>query len=106
MTVRGAIFLGLVICVTAPFAGHANGDENDEGALAASRLVREGKVLPLSVILEKQRTVIGDMILEVEFENEGGHWAYGIYFLGNDGRRHEVYVDAATGELQPGKSED
>ena len=42
----------------------------------------------------------------IEFEEEHGVMAYGIYYLDPAGRRREVYVDAATGKILEDKRDD
>lgn len=89
--------LGLVFFMANPLASNATG--GDESARAATQLVRDGKILPLATLLERLRPTIGDHILEVEFEQDDNRWIYEIYFLGENGRRNEVYVDAVTGQI-------
>lgn len=97
--------LGLAFLATATIAGNAGGDD-DEGASWATRLVREGKALPLTTILEKLRPETGPNVLEVELEEGHGGWVYEVYFLGKDGQRQEIYVNALTGEILPQQAED
>ena len=97
--------LGLAFLATAAIAVNASGDD-DEGASWATRLVREGKALPLTTILEKLRPETGPHVLEVELEEGHGGWVYEVYFLGKDGQRQEIYVNALTGEILPQQAED
>jgi len=77
--------------------GQVRADETEPGE--ASRLLRQGEILPLTSILEMVRPVTGTHILEVEIEHEDFGLAYEIYFLDAEGRRREIYVDARTGEI-------
>jgi len=62
-------------------------------------VTHDSQVLPLSVILERVRPITGDKVLDVEVAQGTVELAYGIYYLDPNGRRHEIYVDARTGEV-------
>lgn len=98
----------LVLCALALLVSPGSADEEkhesrDRDALSEAR--KRGDVLPLARILIMVRPVVGDRIVEVEFEREDGRPVYEIYYLDSSGRRHEVYVDARTGSVI-GKGED
>jgi uncharacterized membrane protein YkoI len=63
-----------------------------------------GDVLPLTELLERLK--LDGTVLEIEVEDEDGRIAYEIYYLDAAGRRHEVLVDAATGEVLESKEKD
>lgn len=82
--------------------GRRGRDSHDELNEARKR----GEVLPLAQILKMLEARIGNRIVEIEFEEEHGVMAYGIYYLDPAGRRREVYVDAATGKILEDKRDD
>lgn len=96
IVIKQLSILGLTVLMFA-VSGPVRADEAEPEEVA--RLLREGEILPLSTILEMVRPVTGEHILEVEVEHESSGLAYEIYFLDDQGRRREVYVDARTGEI-------
>lgn len=74
----------------------AHHGRDHERALEA---VKAGKVLPLSVLLERlQRSHPGE-VLELELESEHGRWLYEIKLLEPGGRVVKLEVDAQTGQV-------
>lgn len=71
-----------------------------------SRLVMQGEIMPLTRILEIVRPITGDRVLEVGMEHEDFGLVYEVYFLDPQGLRHEIYVDARTGEILMQKLDD
>ncbi len=45
-------------------------------------------------------------IVEIELDDKDGGLYYEIYYLDSGGRRIEIYVDAATGQILKGKTDD
>mgnify|MGYP001827751128 CR=1 FL=1 len=66
---------------------------------AAYELAREGRILPLEQILERQRRDRPGRILEVELEREDGRLVYELELLDADGQVWELYYDAVSGQL-------
>lgn len=93
----------LAACLAAPIASAS--DDGDDARFATQQL-REGKILPLSEILSRVEHVTGGNVLEVEAEHEDHGLVYEVYFLDPNGQRHEIYVDAATGEILKQKLDD
>jgi uncharacterized membrane protein YkoI len=66
---------------------------------AAFELAREGKIQPLSKLLERQQRLRPGRVLEVEFEQDGDHMIYEMEVLDAQGTVWELRFDAASGEL-------
>jgi len=91
--------------VTAP-AG--SGEENEAaGGEAAEEKDEAGQARELQPLTRIDRAVAEEAALgavpgeavEVELENEGGYVVYEVEVAGDDGRLHEVVVDAGNGEI-------
>lgn len=91
------VMCALALLVTPSPADEGKHDTRDRDEISEAR--KRGEVLPLSQILIMVRPIIGDRVVDVEFEREDGILVYEIYYLDGDGRRHEVYVDARTGSI-------
>lgn len=65
----------------------------------ALKLRQSGEILPLTEILDKAKAAQPGELLEAELEAEDGQLVYEIEIYGDDGRYHELYLDARTGEL-------
>lgn len=84
------LLFGLLVAST------ALADDDHERARAA---LERGEVLPLSTILARLAPVIGQDIIEAEFDREQGRWIYEITYVDGDGRLIEIEVDAADAAL-------
>ncbi|MCU7845826.1 MAG: PepSY domain-containing protein [Candidatus Thiodiazotropha sp. (ex Monitilora ramsayi)] len=78
----------------------------DDGYLHARRLVEEGRIQPLTAILEQAQRIQSGSVLEVELEEEDDLLIYEIELLDESGRVWELKFDAATGELVERELED
>lgn len=72
---------------------------DDVGPEVAKRLVSEGRIRPLTEIVEAVRKQMPGELIEVELELEDGVYVYDIKLLGPSGRVQEVEADAATGKI-------
>ncbi len=72
---------------------------DDVGPEVAKRLVSEGRIRPLTEIVEAVRKQKPGELIEVELELEDGVYVYDIKLLGPSGRVQEVEADAATGKI-------
>lgn len=72
---------------------------DDVGPDVAKRLVSEGRIRPLTEIVDAVRKQMPGELIEVELELEGGVYVYDIKLLGPSGRVQEVEADAATGKI-------
>lgn len=88
--------LALAACVVL-FIPLAWADDKDHDR--ARRAVEEGRVLPLTEILTRNRSVYSGQLLEAELEEEDGQLIYELKFLTPDGRRLKVECDAASGTV-------
>lgn len=89
-----------VILVPLAIAGqpaHADNESREREELNAAR--KRGDILALSEILDRLPKQIGDNIIEVEFESDDHRVLYEIYYLGVDGRRREITVDARDASI-------
>ena len=94
------VFAGVVFAAAAARAddGKRHRDGRDDHD-AAREALEHGEVLPLGDILDRVQGQLPGRILKVEFERDDGLWIYEFTVLGSNGRRVEVYVDAATAEI-------
>jgi len=88
----------LAISAAQADTSRSHGDDDDDHNAAREALER-GEVLPLGDILDRVEGRLPGRILKVEFEREHGAWVYEFKVLRSDGRRIEVYVDAATATI-------
>lgn len=72
---------------------------DDIGPEVAKRLLSEGRIRPLTEIVEAVRKQIPGELIEVELEIEEGIYVYDVKLLGPNGRVQEVETDAATGKI-------
>lgn len=66
---------------------------------AARGALERGEVLPLGTILGLVEGQIDARVIEVEFEQEDGHYVYEFELVTPDGRLLEARADAVTGAL-------
>jgi uncharacterized membrane protein YkoI len=85
-----------VLSLTLAGASHAHSDHDEAFALRAA-----GKILPLSLIIERARAIHPGELLEAEFLHGEGRYIYEVEIGGYDGHYYELYFDATTGELLP-----
>ena len=78
-------------------AGLAHAD--DVGQETAKRLVSEGRIKPLSEILNAVKRQVPGEMLEVELEFEKTGYVYELKLLRPDGKVQEVEADAASGNI-------
>lgn len=98
MKITALLLTAFVTSFVAPVL--ADGDDDEKyGLEALMEARRSGDVLPLIEILERIEPIIGDNVVDIEFERDDGRFKYGIYYLDARGRRHEVYVDAQSGDV-------
>ena len=77
--------------------GLAHGD--DVGPETAKRLLSEGRIKPLSEILDAVRGQVAGEMLEVELELEKTGYVYELKLLRPDGKVQEIEADAASGNI-------
>lgn len=97
VVMHGLMFFSLV--------GFADGDSDRLSHEEARQVLAQGKILPLSVILERARREFSAPMIEVEFEREGDQYIYEIVLLDHDGAVTELYFDASTAQLLKIKKE-
>lgn len=78
-------------------AGGALADDIDHQR--ALELLREGRIRPLSEVIEMVHREVPGELLEVELELEKGAYVYELKILRPEGRVQEVEADAATGKI-------
>jgi uncharacterized membrane protein YkoI len=78
-------------------AGLAHAD--DIGPEAAKRLLSEGRIKPLSEVLDAVKRHVPGEMLEVELELEKTGYVYELKLLRPDGKVQEVEADAASGNI-------
>jgi len=72
---------------------------DDIGPEAAKRLLAEGRIKPLSEILDAVRRQVPGEMLEVELELEKTGYVYELKLLRPDGKVQEIEADAASGAI-------
>jgi uncharacterized membrane protein YkoI len=96
------LLLALVVSgfVSVPMSAKADHHHHDD-RIEARRLLQQGKILPLSRILEiVQKSMPGDVI-EVELKHSDHHgWEYKVKVLSANGRVREVKLNAGTGVVR------
>ena len=102
-----ALALALTAAMAVPFAfadkGESGHDETHEKLVEARK---HGKIMPIELLLKLLKEKLKGEILEIELEDKDGRLYYEIYYLDSEGRRIEINVDAATGEILKDKVED
>jgi uncharacterized membrane protein YkoI len=102
-----ALILALVatIAVPAAFADEGtNGYGDNHEKFDEAR--RHGKIMPIEQLLKLLNEKLKGEIVEIELDDKDDGLYYEIYYLDSEGRRIEIYVDAATGEILKDKVED
>ncbi|HET6322496.1 MAG TPA: PepSY domain-containing protein [Hyphomicrobium sp.] len=94
--IRVLFFLAAVL-IAAPLGGAARAD--DIGPEVAKRLLKEGRIKPLTEILAAVNAKVPGELLEVELEIEDGIYVYEFKLLRPDGRVQEVEADASTAKI-------
>lgn len=98
------VTLGLLLAAWP--SGALRADDDDRDHEVAHRLLSEGRIKPLSELMEVLKGAVPGEVLQVEFENENGLYAYEFKVLRPDGRVQEVEIDAATGQVRKVEDED
>ncbi len=78
----------------------------DGDHLEARRLLQSGEVMSLESILDKIRGRYPGRVIEVELEKKHGQIVYEIEIIDDNGRVHELYVNARNGELIRAREDD
>jgi uncharacterized membrane protein YkoI len=100
-----ALALAAIISVPSAFADKGKGGHDDSrDKLEEAR--RHGAIMPIELILKTLKEKLKGEVLEIELDDRDGRLYYEIYYLDSGGRRIEVEVDAATGEILKDKAED
>lgn len=95
------LFMSLLIFGALSFsiAGFADSDSRKPSHEEAREALTQGKILPLSVILDRARQDFDAPMIEVEFEREGDRYIYEIVLIDHDGAITELYFDASNAQL-------
>lgn len=104
---KTAITLALLATMAVPsaFADKGKGGHDDSRErLEDAR--KHGAIMPIELILKSLKEKLNGEVLEIELDDEDGRLYYEIYYLDSGGRRIEIEVDAATGEILKDKVED
>jgi uncharacterized membrane protein YkoI len=73
-------------------------DESEKPSAAeVARAVKNGVILPLSVIEQRLEGKITGKIINIEIERDDDEWVYEFKIITPSGRRKDIYVDAKTG---------
>jgi len=94
--IRVLLLLAAVL-IAAPLGDLAHAD--DIGPEVAKRLLKEGRIKPLTEILAAVNAKVPGELLEVELEIEDGIYVYEFKLLRPDGRVQEVEADASTAKI-------
>lgn len=95
----GLLLLGLVVAAPARAGRELDADE-------ALKLVREGRIQPLTTLMQQHRERLAGHLLDVELEYEDGVLVYEIEVIGADGIVREFNVDAVHGRILKEEIED
>ena len=97
MVFHRLMLLSLAVFTLSASPVRADDDAADHNL--ALRLVAEGQIRALAVIVEEVKVQVPGEMLEVEFESENGIYKYELKILRPDGKIQEVEVDARTGTI-------
>ncbi len=92
---RRWLFSTILIGITLPVGSIVADDDH----LEARRLMEDGSIQPLEIILERVQEKQMGRVLEVKLEQEHGRYIYEIEMLDESGRVWELEYDAVNGEL-------
>lgn len=90
----------LVLALAASFAAIAfvpPAAASKDDHVEARALLRAGKILPLSKILDTVRKHVPGDVIEVDLDHEDRGWEYDVKVLTPKGRVMKVTLDARTG---------
>jgi uncharacterized membrane protein YkoI len=87
------------IAALVAFASPVTADDDAADHNLARRLVAEGQIRALAVIVDEVKAKVPGEMLEVEFESEKGVYKYELKILRPNGKVQEVEVDARTGAI-------
>jgi len=72
--------------------------DDDVDAGTVRQWVEEGRILSLQELLDRHKHRIKGELLDLEVEREHGRIVYELEVMDGEGRVHEIYLDAASGE--------
>ena len=104
MTLLAFALVATIAVPTASADEGKGGHEDSHEKLDEAR--RQGKIMPIQQLLKMLKEKLKGEIIEIELDDEDDSLYYEVYYLNSEGRRIEVYVDAATGEILKGKADD
>lgn len=87
----------LLLVSALAFNAEVLGDHLDHDSV--KRLRDEGRILPMSEVMQRAARIQPGQLLEAELEQEDGRYVYEIRILDPAGRVHELELDAASGVL-------
>lgn len=87
----------LLLVSALAFSAEVLGDHLDHDSV--KRLRDEGRILPMSEVMQRAALIQPGQLLEAELEQEDGRYVYEIRILDPAGRVHELELDAASGVL-------
>jgi uncharacterized membrane protein YkoI len=100
---KHSFFLTLLVCATTFSTAVAYAKDSQS---TAKKLQESGQILPLEKIAESAQTIKPGKILEIEFEENGGRYAYEVEIVDKQGQVWELDMDAKTGKLIELEKED
>lgn len=100
-----ALALAAIIAVPSAFADKGEGGQG-ETLEKLDEARKQGKIMPIELLMKLLKEKLKGEILEIELDDKDGRLYYEIYYLDSGGRRTEINVDAATGEILKDKAED
>ncbi len=91
----GLLSLALVVGMTNSLLSRA-GDSEDLSDYVP-QWVRDGKVIPLDVLMERHKVRLDGRLLDLEVERENGRIIYELEVLREDSVVYEIKIDAENG---------
>ncbi len=96
-------FLGLMTLL-GPSVARADEESGEtEDYERARKARRDGRALPLAVLLDRVRSAIDGEIIGIEFDQEHGHDVYKLKVVSPSGVLRKISVDAASGQIIGGE---
>lgn len=94
--------LWLLLVLVAGIAPYAHADDHDHRR--ARQLQEAGKILPLEKIVARaQKIYPKSKVLEIDFKEKSDSYNYEVEIVDKSGVVHELYFNAANGDLLSSK---
>jgi uncharacterized membrane protein YkoI len=94
--ILAALAIAISAAAVAPALADGKRDRDEERRALAGR---GDAILPIGELLRRLQPEIDGEFVGIELDDDDGRAIYEVYYLDAGGRRHELEVDAASGEI-------